>query len=283
MSNQRTHYATTSDGVTIGGTVHGQGPALVFLQGAVGDGDLDWRSVVEHLTDRHTCHLPSMRGRGLSGNHPDLGTSRIIEDFTTYVDSIGEPAGLVGWSGGGYFALGVAEMLPDAVTAVALFEPGILTLMDDAEKAVVGAAVARAAELAAGGDLSAAARAFLQWPFTDEDIAGAEDVGYIEAAARYVPNLLSLLQQAMEEDAAAAIEDPAVLGTISAPMLVLRGSETKPFFTTSTRHVVDHVPNARMQEIPGAGHAAPLTHPKALAGALTEFFSPSPQPLIAPS
>jgi hypothetical protein len=26
MSNQRTHYVTTSDGVTIGATVHGQGP-----------------------------------------------------------------------------------------------------------------------------------------------------------------------------------------------------------------------------------------------------------------
>ena len=282
MSNQRTHYATTSDGVTIGGTVHGQGPALVFLQGAVGDGDLDWRSVVEHLTDRHTCYLPSMRGRGLSGDHPDLGTSRIIEDFTTYVDSIGEPAGLVGWSGGGYFALGVAEMLPDAVTAVAPFEPGILTLMDDAEKAVVGAAIGRTAELAAAGDLAAAARAFLQWPFTEGDIAGADDAGYIEAAARYVPNLLTMLQQAMAEGHS-AVEDPAALGTIAAPVLVLRGSETKPFFTMSAQHVVGHVPNAQAREIPGAGHAAPLTHPKALAGALTEFFSASQQQLIAPS
>ncbi|MBA3890627.1 MAG: hypothetical protein H0X64_08850 [Gemmatimonadaceae bacterium] len=48
--------------------------------------------------------------------------------------------------------------------------------------------------------------------------------------------------------------------------------------TTSVRHVADHVPNARMQEIPGAGHAAPLTHPEALAEALYEFFSPAQQP-----
>jgi DNA-binding CsgD family transcriptional regulator len=31
MSNQRTRYVTTTDGVTIGATVHGQGPPLVFL------------------------------------------------------------------------------------------------------------------------------------------------------------------------------------------------------------------------------------------------------------
>jgi pimeloyl-ACP methyl ester carboxylesterase len=86
MSNQRTHYVTTTDGVTIGGTVHGQGPPLVFLQGAVGDGDLDWNRVVEHLTGRFTCHLPSMRGRGLSGDHPDsapVGSSRTTARTST--------------------------------------------------------------------------------------------------------------------------------------------------------------------------------------------------------
>jgi pimeloyl-ACP methyl ester carboxylesterase len=278
MSNQRTHYVTTSDGVTIGATVHGQGPPLVLLQGAVGDGDIDWNRVVEHLTGRFTCHLPSMRGRGLSGDHPDLRTSRILEDFATYVDSIGERVGLVGWSGGGYFALGVAASRRDAVAAVAPFEPGFLTLADEAEHAVAGAAVTRTAELAAEGNLAAAARAFVRWPFTDEDISGAEDAGYLKAAARYVPNLLNLLQQAMGEDQDADVLTPAVLGTISAPVLVLLGSDTRPFFTTCARHVADHVPNARIQEIPGAGHAAPLTHPEALAEALTEFFSPAQQP-----
>lgn len=39
MSNRRTHYVTTSDGVTIGGAVHGQGPPLVSVQGIIGDGD----------------------------------------------------------------------------------------------------------------------------------------------------------------------------------------------------------------------------------------------------
>ncbi len=69
-----------------------------------------------------------------------------------------------------------------------------------------------------------------------------------------------------------------MLGAIQAPMAVLLGSDTKPFFTTSARYVTDHVPNARIHEIPGVGHAAPLTHPEALAEALTEFFTPAQQP-----
>ena len=275
MSNQRTHYVTTTDGVTIGATVHGQGPPLVFLQGAVGDGDLDWNRLVGHLTDRFTCHLPSLRGRGLSGDHPDLSSGRLVDDVLAYVDSIGEPTGLVGWSVGANLALAVAAQ-SDAVAAVAPFEPVMPSLMDEQEQAALGGAVARMGELAADGRLTDAARAFAGWPFNDEEVAVAEDAGYFEAAGRYVPNMLNLLQQAMEHEDPTA--DPAVLGAISAPVLVLLGSDTKPFFTASARHVADHVPNARIHEIPGAGHAAPLTHPEALAEALTEFFAPAQQP-----
>lgn len=277
MSNQRTHYVTTSDGVTIGGTVHGDGPPIVFLQGLIGDGDIDWSRVVEHLTDRFTCHLPSMRGRGLSGDHPDLSTSRIAEDYATYVDSIGQPAGLVGWSGGASQTLAVAAQ-SDAVSAVAPWEPVAASLFDEQTQAAVGEALARTGELAAEGRLTAAVRAFARFPFNDQEIAVAEDAGYFEAAGRYVPNLLNLFQQMLAEDEAPVVDDPAALGTISAPVLVLHGSDTKPFFTVSAQHVVDHVPNARMEEIPGVAHAAPVTHPKELAEVLTEFFAPAQQP-----
>jgi pimeloyl-ACP methyl ester carboxylesterase len=275
MSDQRTHYVTTSDGVTIGGTVHGEGPPLVFLQGVIGDGDLDWIRVVGHLAGQFTCHLPNLRGRGLSSDHHDLSPGRIIADVLAYVDSIGERTGLVGWSGGGTFAL-AAVARSDVVTGVAPFEPGILSLADEHVQAVIGNAVARTGELAARGEPTAAVRAFAGFPFNDKEIATVEDTGYFEAASRYVPKLLNLLRQAMESEDPGA--DPAVLGAIQAPVVVLLGSDTKPFFTASARYVTDHVPNARIQEIPGAGHAAPLTHPEALAKAVTEFFAPAQKP-----
>jgi pimeloyl-ACP methyl ester carboxylesterase len=276
MDNQRTHYVTTTDGVTIGGAVHGQGPPLVFVQGMLADGDTDWQALLPHLTGRFTCHLPSLRGRGLSGDHPDLSQGRIVDDFLAYVDSIEAPTGLVGWSSGAYLAV-VAAAQSDAVDAVAPFEPGVLSLMDEQEQAVFGGAAARMGELAAEGRLTAAARAMAGWPFNDEEIAMAEDAGYFEAAGRYVPNLLNLLQQWAEYEGPTP-DDPAVLGAISAPVLVLHGADTKPFFVASARYEADRVPNARVHEIPGAGHAAPLTHPEALAEALTEFFAPAQKP-----
>ena len=276
MSNQRTHYVTTTDGVTIGATVHGQGPPLVFLHGAIGDGDLDWQALLGHLTARFTCHLPSLRGRGLSGDHPDLSFGRLVDDVLAYVDSIGEPTGLVGWSLGAGLALAVAAQ-SDAVDALAPVEPLTPRLMDEQEQAALGDAVARMGELAADGRLTDAVRAFAGFLFNDEEIAVAEDTGYFEAAGRYVPNLLTFFQQQMEYEGPTH-EDPAVLGAISAPVLVLLGSDTKPYATAAARHVADHVPNARIHEIPGAGHAAPLTHPEALAEALTAFFAPAQQP-----
>jgi pimeloyl-ACP methyl ester carboxylesterase len=276
MITQRTHHVTTTDGVTIGGTVHGHGPPLVFLQGAIGDGDIDWNRVVRHLTGQFTCHLPSMRGRGLSGDHPDLSLGRVVDDFLAYVDSIGAPTGLVGWSGGASQALALAAK-SDMVDAVAPYEPVANSLFDEQERAALGDAVARMGELAAEGRLTAAVRAFAGFPLTDEDIAVAEDAGYFEATGRYVPSMLNFFRQLREYEGPTP-DDPAVLGAISAPVLVLLGSHTKPYATRAARHVADHVPNARIQEIPGAGHAAPLTHPKALAEALAEFFASAQKP-----
>lgn len=277
MSNQRTHYVTTTDGVTIGATVHGQGPPLVLLHGATGDGDLDWQSLVPHLEGRFTCHLPSMRGRGLSDQHPDLRLERVVDDYLTYVHSIGEPTGLVGWSAGANHALAIASE-SDVVSAVAPYEPIANSQMDDEERAVLGAAIARTGELAADGDLTGAVRAFLAYPFTDDDLQAAEGAGYFDAAARHVPHMLRHLELVLGQPVGPLPDDPAVLGAIAAPVLVLHGSVTTPFNAVSARHVADHVADARTREVPGAGHAAPLTHPEALATALTEFFSPSRQP-----
>ena len=269
MNNRRTHYVTTDDGVTIGGTVHGTGPALVFMQGLIGDGDLDWQALLPHLADQFTCHLPSLRCRGLSGDHPDLTIRRHVDDMLAYVESIGEPAGLVGWSGGANHALGVAAQ-SDAVTAVAPFEPVVQSQMDAHLQGVIGRAIATMATLASDGTPADGVRAFAGWPFNDKEVAVAEEAGYFQAAGRYVPNLLGILQQLREHGDPTA--DPEVLGAIQAPVVVLCGTHTKPVFTAGARYVAEEVPNARVSEIPGAGHAAPLTHPEALAQALTRIF-----------
>ena len=271
MSDGRTHESTTTDGVAIGGTVHGHGPPIVFWHGAYGDGDLDWRALIPHLADRFTCYLPSWRGRGLSGDHPDLSYSRRVDDVLDYVENLEGPTGLVGWSGGASPALAAAANT-DSVNALALFEPTMGSVMDEDDRMAFRGAVARMGELAGEGRLADAIRAAAAFPFNGEEIALADNEGYFEAAARYVPNLLEAFRQLARHEGPTA-DDPAVLDEISIPVLVLHGADTKPFWVRSARYVAEHVRDARLQAISGAGHAAPLTHPAALADALVEFFS----------
>jgi hypothetical protein len=113
----------------------------------------------------------------------------------------------------------------DAVHAVAPFEPVILSVMDEQVQAALGDAVARTGELAAEGRLTAAVRAFLGWLLYDEEIAVAEDAGYVEAAGRYVTNLLNFLQQVMAHGDPAA--DPISrqgmqIGTVKRPSISLK-------------------------------------------------------------
>ncbi len=276
MTATKTHRAVSADGTEIVGRVVGEGPPLVLVHGGIGDGEFAFTELLPHLTDRFTCHLPSMRGRGLSGDHPDLEVRRLVDDVLTYIDSLGQPAGLVGWSAGADLVLAAAAQ-SDAVDAVVVYEPALPPLLDEQAQAVYGRTFARMGELAAEGKLTEAMRAFAGVPFNDDELAVADNAGYLEAAGRYVPNLLSTIQQ-QPEYRGPTPDDPVVLGAISAPVLVLQGSDTKPLMTRSVRHVADHVPNAGVQEIPGAGHAAPLTHPDALAEALTEVFAPAQQP-----
>jgi pimeloyl-ACP methyl ester carboxylesterase len=64
--------------------------------------------MLRHLTDRFTCYLPSIRGVGLSGDNPDHSPPGLEDDVNSFVDSIGEPACLVGFSTSGPLVLGTA-------------------------------------------------------------------------------------------------------------------------------------------------------------------------------
>lgn len=151
-SAQRSHEVVTDDGVTIRATVQGQGPPLVLLQGVMGDGDVDWKALVPHLADRFTCHLPSMRGRGRSDDHPNLRIDRIFTDYTAYVESVGEPTGLVGWSAGAGHALAVSSR-SDAVGAIASYEPVVSMLMDEEERTDLMTALVHVREMVEHGDM----------------------------------------------------------------------------------------------------------------------------------
>lgn len=282
MTDVRIHRAVSADGTEIAGRVVGEGPPLVLVHGMIGDGELAWTELLPHLSDRFTCYLPSTRGRGLSGDHPDHTAARQGEDITAFVASIGEPVCLMGWSGGGPLVLAAAEQL-DTVTAVAAWESGASPL--DAPPEVLedlgrlGPAIEQVGIAAGEGRLTDAVRAFLAGVCNDEEIAAVEETDVHERWSVGVPDLLVGFRNLSAEEHLGPLA-PAALARVTAPTLFLVGTETllDRLFPGAARHLADHVGNAHVRDVPGVGHFAPVIAPGAVAAELTGFFEAVAQP-----
>ena len=272
MMDQRIQRAVSADGTEIAGRVRGRGPALVLVHGGIGDGDVAWEALLPHLTDRFTCYLPSTRGRGLSSDNPDHSPPRLEEDVTAFVDSIGEPVCLVGWSGSGAWVLGAAARSA-SVAAVAAYEPGVVSVMRDEDLARTSATMEQVGMAAADGRLVDAARAFATWICTEPEIAALEETDFYERWAGCVPAMLRFVQEDASHQGPRST-DPEALEMVMAPVLLLRGRQTAlgTWFADATRHIAQHVSDPLVRELPSAGHFAPVLAPEPMAIELIRFF-----------
>ncbi len=281
MTEERIHRAVSADGTEIAGRVRGQGPPLVLVHGAIGDGEFAWDELLPHLTDRFTCYLPSTRGRGLSADHPNHSLPRLQKDVNAFVDSIGEPVSLMGWSGGGPYVLGAAAQT-DAVAAVAAFESGVgagaAPPAVQADLARFGAAIEQVGMAATEGRLVDALNAFLAGICNDDEIAVLEGTDFHQRWAGGVPQLLRYFQELMAFEGADPTA-PEALAQVTVPVLLLWGRETLlQAFGEMAQLIARHVADAQVRELPGVGHFAPVVAPQAVAAELTTFFETTLQP-----
>ena len=268
----RVQVAISADGTAIVGRVRGQGPPLVLVHGGFGDAEVAYEALVPHLADWFTCYTPSTRGRGLSGDNPDHSPPRLQEDVTAFVDSIGEPVGLVGWSGSGAWVLGAAAH-SDSVAAVAIYEPGVMGVGGEDDIARLGTAIQQVGVAAADGRMLDAVHAFLPGICTDHEIAALKETSFFEEWAGGIPALLRFVHDDMSYEGPRST-DPDALAQVAAPVLLLRGEHTllATFFAEVERYLAQHVVDANVRELPGVGHFAPLLEPQPLAKELISFF-----------
>lgn len=276
MTDGRIHRTTSPDGIRIAGHVDGTGRPLVLVHGSMEDGDLCWDALVRHLQHRFTCYRPSSRGRGLSDESDDLAPQRRLEDIVSFVNSIGEPVLLFGESDGGALALGTAAR-SDAVAAVAVYEPVVFEVAGEDLDASLEATLPRVGQAVADGRLTEAARAFSELVANDDELAALTGSDYLPRAGRHMPVFLEELEQADHPDTLSPT-DASLLAAINVPVLLQRGTRSALYdwMADATRYVADHVADARVQEIDGAGHFAVALEPEAVADQLIQFFDQIP-------
>src|SRR5438309_10733744 len=121
----------------------GSGPPLLLVHGTGGYADL-WSPVLDGLARAYRVIAYDRRGFARSSSASGAGLADQARDAAALLDALGaSPATVVGWSGGGVIALGLAASFPDRVASLVLAEPAVHLIMHP-----TGAALAMAARSA---------------------------------------------------------------------------------------------------------------------------------------
>ncbi|WP_218836461.1 alpha/beta fold hydrolase [Halorarum salinum] len=185
------------------------------------------------------------RGRGESGDSAGYELEREAEDVAAVVGAIGEPATLLGHSGGALYAL-EAALRTDDLRALVPYEPPIQVGGNELDVAE------EVAEMRTLVDRGESERAFVSF---QRDVVGLPDDeidalrsapiwGKMVDAARTLPRELRAIAEYRFE--------PARFADVTVPTPLLSGGESPPFFGDAT----EALPDGRVVTFEGEGHMA---------------------------
>jgi 3-oxoadipate enol-lactonase len=268
---------TMNDGVGLAVEVVGNGPGLLMLHG-LGGAKEDFADHVPTLARDHTVVTFDLRGHGESDNPPDpaaYSLERFVADSLAVADATGlEHFRLLGHSMGGMVARKIAIQEPSRVDALVMMDtsagpiPGFdAALMD------IGVDVALTQGKQALKELMDYVSA-LETPAYKR--VAAERPGFAEFEARKWNGMSEIMWGTMAHELAYQADDlPALVASLRAPLLLLVGSQDKPFVTASEL-IAEAIPSAQLVVIPDAGHSPQFENPAAWIAALTGFLSALP-------
>lgn len=255
----------SADGTPIAVWVEGSGPPLVMVHGALSDHQRFFALAAE-LRPHVTMFAVDRRGRGASGDAAEYTIEREFEDVAAVVDAVHERTDRLvsvwGHSYGADCAMGAAA-ISRHVGRLVLYEPGLgMQCPDDALEAVEAAVAA--------GDREAAAVAVLS------GVVGAttDEVAAMRSSPIWPSRLDSVHTVARELRAESEwVYRPGQFDAITAPTVVLAGSDSPPEQTEATGCAAAAIPGARTQVLDGHGHFAFQSDPAMVARVIRECLA----------
>jgi pimeloyl-ACP methyl ester carboxylesterase len=251
-----------STGVTVGMTdSRGHGPVVVFSHGFLMNHTM-FAPQVEALRDAYRVVTYDERAHGAAEPAGTWSYWDMASDVLALLDHLAiDHAVLAGMSQGGFLSMRAALLAPERVRALILID----TQAGVEDPAVVPLFETMSADWAANGpnqdtlDYSAAA---ILGPGADEE-AWKE----LWASRPYHYAIPAMHPLITRED----ITDR--LDHIACPTLVIHGEADASIPVERAQVLVDRIPNAEpLVLIPGAGHAANLTHPEVVNPVIREFL-----------
>jgi pimeloyl-ACP methyl ester carboxylesterase len=248
----------------------GSGPAMLFIHGMAGSAAV-WADQMARFGTTWHCVAYDRRGhmRSAKGSATQESVELHADDGAALIKALHlEPVVIVGSSGGARISIDLLRRYPELVRGAALSEPPVFALSRSIGADFM-AQVKPAVDKALASDLpEAAVDAFFHiidpmfWDRAPEERKAAYRAN--------LPAMLADLQQPLYQ------VTTADLGRIHCPCLMMYGSDSLAWFVEIAKLVAGSIPNCRLVEISGAGHATYGARPLEFAAAVRAFLSSLP-------
>ena len=263
MTDETSFEATSLDGTHIAVFEKGDGPPLVLVHGAVSDhlNDAPFR---DELAIRFATFGMDRRGRGASGDSRDYSIEREFEDVAAVIEAVADRArrrvAVWGHSYGADCAMGAAT-LTAAIDRLVLYEPGLGMSHPPGSVETVEAALE-------AGDREQAVVALLSRvvEMTDEEVALIRSLPTWRARVEMVPTAPREMRAETEW-----VYRPAQFARVTAPTLILAGSESSASQSQATGRAAAAIAGAEIRILEGHGHIAHRTDPAMVAAIVAAF------------
>ncbi len=258
------------DGVDLYYEEHGYGHPILLIHGNGATAE-QWGDTVTELARAHRVISYDRRGFGRSVHPPIKDFRRHTADAACLLRELaGEPATVVGWSGGGLVALDLAVRHPGQVASLVLEEPPLHAKSHMTARMARAMITAQLVRRVKGAD--AAGEVFLRWA-SGYTTGGAAFDGFPPAwQASMRANGAAIMA---ELDAGTGehltTED---IGSIACPVTCLLGGLSDPAIVAGTHRIMAMVPHARLVRVPGAGHALHVDRPGAFVETILTMAPP---------
>jgi pimeloyl-ACP methyl ester carboxylesterase len=248
-----TQYAVSSDGTRIAYEVHGAGPALVIVDGALCQRAMGpSRPLAARLAAQFSVHVYDRRGRGQSepghaAYHPD----REVEDLAAVISAAGGHAHVFGASSGAALALLAAQAgLP--MDRIAVYEAPFI--VDDTHEPHHPQLAERTQALIDAGRHGHAVKLFMRTVGAPGPIVAAMPLFPVWrklcAAAPTLPHDYAIV---LDQQQGRPLPEGAY-DAVSQPVLVIVGGKSPTYLKNSQAAIVAGLAAARLQELPGQTH-----------------------------
>ncbi|HWB81692.1 MAG TPA: alpha/beta hydrolase [Nannocystaceae bacterium] len=231
-----------------------------------------WRKLVDRLAATHRVVAPDLIGSGENPPWPADAPFHFEQDSTelaAIIDALGEPAHLVGHSYGGLLAAIHARRHPTSIRSLALYDPVAFGVLQDEPD--VDALLADASALVddAIGGSEAWFERFVDWwngNGTWTSMPPPARAPFLRVGRKVYLEVKSLVADRTAAPAYAAIR---------VPTLLLTGTRTPLAERRVVQRLATAIPDARIVEIPEAGHMGPITHADLVNDAIVRHIEAS--------